>query len=134
MPECVRCNDFTDNKADKEYHYCDSCLDRFHEVTQSGVIVEQTGDQYTITVTNQNTELDGGREKSQVDALARAKRICDEYGVEGLFKYERTGSRWLLDEYLEAHQSVSQDVHERLRRAPDLDSDGFLDRVRSLFE
>ncbi|MFC7072536.1 hypothetical protein ACFQJ7_14110 [Halovenus rubra] len=81
-------------KSTKPLNRTVSVHDRFHEVTQSGVIVEQTGDQYTITVTDQNTELDGGREKSQVDALARAKRICDEYGVEVLFKYERTGSRW----------------------------------------
>ena len=135
MPECVRCGAFTDNPAEEDYHYCDECLDRFAEIERSGVIVEQNepGGDYHVIVTDQNASLDGGTELSQTDALARGKYICDECGLDGLFKYKRTGSRWVLEEYLRAHPSLRQEVHERLRRVPEQTEDGFLDRVRKLF-
>jgi len=135
MPECVRCGAFTDNPTDGDYHYCDNCRDRFAEIEANGVIVEQDGDgQYQVIVTAADATHDGGTELSQTDALARGKYIADESGLEAIFKYKRTGSRWLLEEYLQEHPSIRQDVHERLRRVPDETSDGFLARIKSFLQ
>lgn len=135
MPECVRCGDFTDNDPEGEYHYCDDCLDTFDEIEQSGVIVEQDepGGDYHIVVTGHETSLDGGTELSQHEALARAKYISDEENVPALFEYERTGSRWILDEYLQEHPSIRQDVHDRLRRVPEKTEAGLLAKIRGVF-
>lgn len=132
MAECARCGAFTDNEPEGEYHYCADCLDTFSTIEQSGVVVEQAteGGEYHIIVTDGNASLDGGQEPSQVDALARGKFICDECGLEGVFKYKHTGSTWVLSEYLEEHPSIRQDVHERLRRVPD-QSSGLLNRIRN---
>jgi hypothetical protein len=133
MAECARCHDFTDNPADGEYHYCDDCLDEFAEIEQRGVIVEdEPGGGVHVIVTASDTSIDGGKEQSQIDGLARGKHIADETGLPAIFKYERSGSRWLLEEYLEAHPDIRQQVHERLRKLPDDSSSGFLNRVRDL--
>ena len=131
MPECIRCGDFTDTPADGEYHYCDDCRDRFLEIESSGVIVEQTDDEVHIIVTANDSTFDGGTESSQIDGLARGKYISDETGLPALFKYNPTGSRWILDEYLQQHPSIRQDVQKRLSRVPEKSSAGLLDRIRS---
>lgn len=46
----------------------------------------------------------------------------EEKGVRGVMRYHRTGSRWLIDEYLEAHPGIAADVEAERR--------GTLDRVR----
>lgn len=133
MPECARCHDFTDNSAEGEYYYCNSCLDRFAEIEQRGVIVEDATDgEVHVIVTASDESVDGGTEQSQVDGLARGKHIADETGLPALFKYERSGSRWLLDEYLQAHPDLRQQVHERLRKLPNDSSSGLIERVRDL--
>jgi hypothetical protein len=133
MAECERCGDFTDNSAEGQYYYCDDCLDRFAEIESNGVVIEQDSDdgEYHIIVTARDSSMDGGSEQSQVDALARGKYITDETDLPALFKYESSGSRWVLDEYLKAHPSIRQDVHERLRRVPEQADDGFLNRIRN---
>jgi hypothetical protein len=40
----LRCGAFTDNQSAVDYHYCDSCLDRFAELEASGVLVESDRD------------------------------------------------------------------------------------------
>ncbi|WP_340099473.1 hypothetical protein [Salinibaculum salinum] len=133
MAECARCNDFTDNTAEGEYHYCNDCLQTFQEIEQHGVVVEDTdGGDVHVIVTAHETSFDGGTESSQVDGLARAKYIADETGLDGLFKYGRSGSRWVLDEYLEAHPEIRQDVHERLSRVPETKSAGLIDKIKSI--
>ena len=99
----------------------------------NGVIVEEDPeqDEYHIIVTARDASVDGGSEQSQIDALARGKYVADETGLSAIFKYETSGSRWLLDEYLEAHPDIRQDVHERLRRVPDRTDDGLLSRIRN---
>jgi hypothetical protein len=134
MPECARCHDFTDNSPDGDYHYCDDCLDQFSEVEQSGVVVEHdTNGEVHVIVTGTGGTFSGGVEQSQVDGLARGKNISEEMGLPALFKYNETGSRWLLDEYLEEHPDIRKEVHERLRRLPDDSSGGILARIREFF-
>jgi len=69
---------------------------------------------------------------SQVDGLARGKYIADETGLPAAFKYHRSGSMWMLDEYLNEHPDIRKRVHQRLSRVPETSEDGLLDRVRSL--
>lgn len=132
MPECIRCGDFTDTEPSGEYNYCLDCQDRFSEIERSGIIVEQDNEAYHIMITGDSGDsVKGGKEYTQVEALARAKHIADQTGLDALFKYEETGSRWILDEYLREHPSIRQDVHERLQRLPN-EEGGLLSRVRSL--
>lgn len=135
MPECTRCGAFTDTAASGEYRYCRDCRDRFNEIEQSGVIVEQdeSGGDYHVIVTDGDASLTGGSEQTQIEALARGKYIMDECGVDGLFKYAETGSTWLLGEYLQSHPDIRQQVHERLSRVPEDTEDGFLTRIKNLF-
>jgi hypothetical protein len=100
-------------------------------IEDRGAIAEDTvsGDVHVI-VTAHDESFDGGTEGSQVDGLARGKYISDETGLPALFKYESTGSRWVLDEYLEAHPKIRQQVHERLSRVPERSSNGLLQRIR----
>lgn len=133
MAECERCGDFTDNPAEGKYNYCDDCLDRFAEIESNGVIVEEdsSSGEYHIIVTARESSMEGGSEESQVNALARGKYIADENNLPALFKYETSGSRWLLNEYLQAHPDIRQDVHNRLRRVPERTDDGLLDKIRN---
>lgn len=132
MPECARCSDFTDNPSNGECRYCDTCQEAFQAVRQRGVIVEQVDDGYHVYVTANDDRYGGGVEPSQVDGLARGKHIADELGVDALFSYDQTGSRWLLEEYLRAHPGIRQEVTERVSRVPNRE-DGLLDRVRGYF-
>jgi hypothetical protein len=133
MAECVRCNDFTDNRRQGDYIYCDDCLDRFNNIEQNGVVVTDTenGD-VQITVTADDGSVDGGIEQSQADGLARGKYIMDETGLKGVFKYERSGSVWILDEYLQAHPKIRQQVNRRLSRVPERSDEGLLNRIREI--
>lgn len=134
MAECERCGAFTDNLAEGQYHYCNDCLDCFAEIESNGVIIKEdpSDNEYHVMVTAQESSVNGGSEQSQVNALARGKYIADETGLPVLFKYETSGSRWVLDEYLRAHPDIRQDVHERLRRVPEEADDGLLSKIRSL--
>ena len=131
MPECERCGAFTDNRRSGEYHYCSDCLDIFNEVRQAGVVVKGE-DEYDVLVNVDGHEEKGGKEYSQVDALARGKLVADELGVDGLFEYDGTGSIWLIEEYLNTHPSIQNDVSRRLSRIPD-DESGLLSKLRSVF-
>ena len=131
MPECVRCGDFTDTPKDGDYHYCMDCQDQFAEIEERGIIVEDTaGDEVHVIVTAHDSSFDGGTEQSQVDGLARGKFISDETGLPALFKYEQTGSKWVLDEYLQSHPEIRQQVHERISRIPSKQKSGLLSRLR----
>lgn len=135
MPECERCGAFTDNPAEKEYHYCDSCQSKFEEVCQNGVVIQQSkpnGD-YNIFVASENEDYQGGTESSQVDALARAKHLSDKLRMEALFQYKKSGSRWMLEEYLQAHPSIRRDVLDRLSRLPENQDAGFIQKMLGMF-
>jgi hypothetical protein len=132
MAECDRCGAFTDNPRDGDYHYCQDCRDTFARIRQSGVVVRGDGD-YDVLVNVDGHYDKGGQEESQVDALARGKLLSDELDVDGLFEYQRTGSVWILAEYLNAHPDIQSDVSERLSRVPDQDSPGLLAKLRALF-
>lgn len=135
MAECARCSAFTDNPAEGDYPYCNDCHSYFENIRESGIIVQQMPDSegYRIYVTANKGRNQGGTEKTQVDALARGKHLADKYGLEALFEYQRSGSRWVLEEYLQEHPEIRQDVRERLRRTPEKTDGGFVKRLQNLF-
>ena len=132
MPECIRCGNFTDLASDGEYHCCEDCREAFQQAEKCGVIVEHdTDEDVHVIVTANDEEFDGGTEASQVDGLARGKYIADETGLPAIFKYRRSDSMWMLDEYLKEHPDIRKRVHQRLSRVPETSEDGLLDRVRT---
>lgn len=119
MPECARCGAFTDNPAEKYYHYCQDCHRHFDEIRESGVIIRDIeGGNYEVSVTVPGAEGRGGREKSQIEALARGKKIADEIGTDAIFEYSGSGSQWDLESYLNTHPDVRHGVYNRLSRVP----------------
>ena len=134
MPECERCGDFTDNSPAGEYHYCDSCEQRFEKVRTSGVVVEKkhSDDDYTIYVAQNDEDYRGGTEASQVDALARGKHLADELGTDALLRYGPNESQWLVEEYLEHHPNIRSDVYERLNRVPEGRDSCLIQKLKSL--
>lgn len=132
MPECARCGDFTDNPAKNQYHYCDNCTDHFARIRNNGVIVQLIDDRgnYEVSVTAPGYEGKGGREPSQVEGLARGKKLADELGVPAMFEYQDTGSQWDLEKYLNEHPSVRSGVYNRLSRVPNRSVAGLLDRLK----
>lgn len=135
MGECARCGAFTDNPAKGQYQYCEDCQQLFDEIRQNGVIVQQTPGSggYEVYVTHESEEYSGGTESNQAEALARGKYIADDLGIEGLFEYEKAGSQWKLEEYLQEHPNVRQDVMQRLSRIPENTESGLLEKLRNLF-
>ena len=129
MGECARCGAFTDVPAEGDYQYCLDCQAEFDDVADSGVVVERTGDGYHVHARTESVDSSGGMEDSQTDALARGKYLADELGVRALFRYDETGSQWLLEEYLREHPSIRRDVVERLSRVPEEGGSGLLDRI-----
>lgn len=113
MARCDRCGSQCDpGPADSEYDYCRSCLDLFDAVRDSGVVVywrnNEAGTQppgYCVRSPS-GDKMCGG----QTEALAAAKDAMETYDVRGLFRYRDTGSRWLVDEYLDSHPGIAADV------------------------
>lgn len=134
MGECARCGAFTDNPAEKEYQYCDDCHQLFDEIRQEGIIVQQARPGgYEVYVTKNSDKYEGGTEKRQADGLARAKYLEDELNAKALFEYQRSGSQWILNEYLQAHPDIRRNVMSRLNRVPERTEQGVLSRLRDLF-
>lgn len=124
MTECARCGAITESKVDKWYTYCDECHTTFQQVRKNGVTARSThgesvrtirGVPYVVSIGHEVDQTHLGFNShvgSQVEALGEAKKVMDQYDLPGLFKYNKTGSRWLIEEYLEAHPSIQEDVEE----------------------
>lgn len=134
MPECVRCGDFTDNSADKRYHYCIGCETHFNQIRNSGVIVRDIEGKgsYEVSVTVSGHEGKGGRERSQTEALARGKMLAEQLSTEAIFEYSSSGSQWDLENYLNAHPNIRSDVYDRLSRVPNRSNEGIVSRLKRL--
>jgi hypothetical protein len=89
---------------------------------------------YEVSVTVSGMEGRGGREPSQVEGLARGKKLADELGTNAMFEYPKTGSQWDLESYLNAHPDVRASVYDRLSRVPNRSIAGLFTRLkRALF-
>ena len=130
MAKCARCG--SDNAKPPrfnlhgEYEYCNECQDEFEQAKENGVVVRSRHtnrefDQlpYVVEVNvegidNPHTQSisSSNKPKNQTEALAMAKNLMDEHDLRGLFIYQKTGSLWLIDEYLEAHPGIAEDVED----------------------
>lgn len=134
MPECTRCGAFTDQKKSGRYRYCLNCQDIFNEIEENGIVVENHGGTYTVSLTaDVDHELDSGEEPTEEEALARALKICDEADLRGVYRFHETGSRWVLSNFLDQHPSQKAQVYARLGRTPEQKNRTILDRIRSIF-
>lgn len=106
MTECARCgSDEAESRAGAGYEYCDDCWELIERVRDEGVYIrsrhfnnEFHRDPYNVPANN------------QVEALAYGLDQMEERGCEGVFHYQKTGSYWLISEYLEAHPGIREDV------------------------
>ncbi len=48
----------------------------------------------------------------QMDALAAAKKLAEVNGVQAIFKYQKNGTKWILNNYLESHPDIMKKVKE----------------------
>jgi hypothetical protein len=48
--------------------------------------------------------------QNQVEALAGAIEEMEKQSCRGVFHYQKTGSWWLVEEYLESHPGIAEDV------------------------
>lgn len=116
MATCARCGDDCEpGRLSPEYDYCQACLDRFEEPRENGVYVYWRNNNtntlpagYCVNSPESTDEMCS----SQVKALAAAKGEMEKNDIGGLFHYRRTDSRWLIDEYLEAHPGIAEDVRQ----------------------
>lgn len=132
MARCARCGAPGANPPrlnnHGEYNYCDDCQDQFDRARQNGITARSRhGNRefreypYEVSIAPQHTDkldaLIGQKSttpQSQTEALAICKRVMDRYDIPGLFLYQKTGSVWLIDEYLQAHPSISQDIRREI--------------------
>lgn len=113
MPSCARCGADTDENPSGDYDYCGECKELFETVREEGVFIRSRHgnrlfDEWPYTAPRPGREKN--RAHSQVEALALAKDKMESEGVRGVFHYQKTGSWWLIDEYLQAHPSIADDV------------------------
>ena len=136
MPDCARCgaegveppNEYWDS-----YVYCDDCRAIIEDAKENGVVVRsrhgnRLSDEvpYEVTVNvdgikNPHTVNSSNRPRNQVEALAMGKKIMRKHDLPGVFIYQKSGSEWLLEEYLEAHPGIAEDVEN--------ENKGFLSRL-----
>lgn len=131
MPECDRCGMLTDSSQRSQYHCCENCQRAFSRVRENGVVVRGLSE--CDVLVNVDGEFNkSGQEFSQTDALARGKLIAEELGANALFEYERSGSTWILDEFLSDRPEIQADVSERLSRVPERDEAGLREKLRAI--
>lgn len=102
------------------YRYCPECRRDFERIREEGVVVQgrqgmSAADEGLIkkyAITLRGDEDDLREADSQVEALSVAKDLMDEYDLPGLFIYPPSGSVWHLEDYLETHPEVAEDVSQ----------------------
>ncbi|WP_152436498.1 hypothetical protein [Halosimplex carlsbadense] len=74
---------------------------------------------------------DNRNPQTQVEALGEGMKAMNAYEVPGLFVYQKTGSVWLVEEYLDAHPSIREDVYDYIESSQTSESDdgGLLSRL-----
>lgn len=127
MPTCARCGAEEAGppgvNMHRDYNYCDECNETFNEVYENGVVVRSRHTNrashmvpYEVGVRGnvEDISYDATRPNNQTEALAMGKELMAKHSLPGLFIYQKTGSVWLVDEYLEAHPGIAEDVHAEM--------------------
>lgn len=118
--KCARCGDPVIGKKHwiskgSQYNYCDECCEEFENVKEGGVTVRSRhGNREFRRFPYEAPQINGEDPKNQTEALAAGLKVMREEDVRGLFIYQKTGSYWLIDEYLDAHPSIAEDVEKLL--------------------
>lgn len=121
MVTCTRCGaEAEESPAYGKYNYCDECVEMFEEIRKNEMLIRSRHgnrefDRYPYEVTG------AGIQPNQVKALAKGLDVAEKRGVRAVFHYQKTRLWWLVDEYLEAHPGIAEDVEKERR--------GFLSRL-----
>lgn len=113
----------------REYEYCDHCNSQFKSAKENGVLVRSRHTNaefervpYVVEVSvegidNPHTQTAGSsnRPRNQTEALAMGKEMMGKHDLPGVFVYQDTGSVWLIDEYLDAHPGIAEDVEKEMK-------------------
>ena len=116
MQRCTRCSAPTTNQKIREYRYCDDCLRIFKEIEENEVVVMQRKPRAAGTLPDTFYEIrdnitgNTDQAKTQVQGLATGWMYMEKHDCRGLFRYQDTGSHWLVSEYLDAHPKIAADV------------------------
>lgn len=105
------------------------------DLRDNAVIVQQEheGGKYDILITaDVEHPLAPGYERHYVTALARAKTICDETGLEGVYFKADDGGQWEIESYLRHNPRTHANVRDRMSRAPSRSFGGLVRRIKSL--
>lgn len=117
MPQCSRCGSTVPDDTERTHHYCDNCSAVLDQVREQGVAVRSrhgNREFHQYPYEGPSYYADRGPE-NQVEALACAKLKMEETDSRGVFIYQKRGSRWLIDEYLDAHPSIAADVKKEMK-------------------
>jgi len=126
MSQCSRCGSVVDTDTERTHHYCDDCKAVFDEVREQGVTVRSRhGNREFARYPYVAPSYYPNREpQTQVEALANAKIKMEQTDSRGVFIYQKRGSRWLIDEYLDAHPGIADDVREEIESIRGTDDRG----------
>lgn len=117
---CIRCKRPVVSRGIQfeDHVYCTDCVATFERVAEEGVVVRSRHGEDRYDEIPYVVYWDGSTytEDDQATALARGTGLADENGVDGLFVYQRTGSHWSLDTYLDAHPDIATQVREKRRK------------------
>ena len=114
--ECTRCGRSLTGEQHyiskgSHYEYCNTCCEEFEHVQEQGVTVRSRhGNREFHRFPYDAPKIDREHPQNQTKALAAGLKAIREKNVPGLFIYQKTGSYWLIDEYLDAHPSIAEDV------------------------
>lgn len=98
--------------------YCTNCVTLFEEIAEEGVVVRSRHDEPDYDEIPYVIHWDGTAQtaENQIEALARGKEVAERNDVAGLFIYQRRGSHWILDAYLDAHPDLRSKVVSERRK------------------
>lgn len=126
MTQCSRCGSAVHADTERTHHYCDDCKAVFDEVREHGVTVRSRhGNREFHQFPYEGPSYYPNRgPENQVEALACAKIRMEETDSRGVFIYQKRNSRWLIDEYLDAHPDIADDVQEEIESLRDTNDGG----------
>lgn len=124
MGRCDRCGDDATQESfayqqGSGYQYCSDCWSTFEEIQENGVRATWKANRAGMAQEIYEVTYSGEVEvyaDSQVEALEACLRLMGENDCRGLFEYSKSGSRWLVSEYLDAHPEIAQDVNPKQSR------------------
>jgi len=126
MSQCSRCGSAVDTDNKRTHHYCESCEAVFDEIRENGVTVRSRhgNREFERDPYDAPTYYADRHPQNQVEALACGKIKMERTDSRGVFIYQRRGSRWLIDEYLNAHPGIADDVQQEIELIRGTDDSG----------